>query len=141
MSIEKFLSFENVVYDGLLYIEMKVEHELPTPLQWRFSIEDMKSHLQLRAEQDIPFAFVLDLRKMGFLQLNQIREFVDLLEKNYVILENRLVASAVVTEGSLIGNLFEIMKKFYRTKKPLKFVKSMEEGRAFIVENIAKSKI
>lgn len=136
MSIEQFLSIENVMHDGLLYIVLKVAHELPTPLQWRFAVEDMKNHLQLRIEQDIPFAFILDLRKMGFLPLGNIREFVDLLEKHYVILEKRLVASAVITEGNLMSTLFEIVKKFYRTKKPLKFVKSDDEARTFIKEHI-----
>ena len=139
MSIEKFITLSKVVHNGLLYVELKVEHALPTPLQWRFAVEEVKDELQHRVEEDIPFALILDLTQMGFLPLGNIREFVEILEKQYVILEKRLVATSVITEGTLIGALFEIMKKFYKTKKPLKFVKNLEEARGFVCENLEQS--
>ena len=134
MSIQPFLSVNNVVFEKLLYLELVVEQELPTPLQWKFAMEDMKQNLNQRVQEDIPFAFILDLRKMGFIPLSYVREFVDVLEKQSVILEKRLVATSVITEGTLIASLFEIMKMFYKTKKPLKFVKDLDEARTYVRE-------
>ena len=65
----------------------------------------------------------MDVRKIGRLSIAQIKEFVDLLESYNYLLQEYLVASSILTfKNSILATLFEIVKTFYNTKKPLKFV-------------------
>jgi hypothetical protein len=52
-----------------------------------------------------------------------------------VLFEEYLVATSIYTsENSILGFLFSIVKKFYRTKKPLKFVYTIEDAYTHIDE-------
>jgi hypothetical protein len=72
---------------------------------------------------------------MGMLSINYLQDFSKLLESYSVLFEEYLVASSIfTTENSILGFLFGIVKRFYKTKKPLKFVYSEEEAYSHIDE-------
>ena len=48
------------------------------------------------------------------------------------LLEERLIATSAIYEGSFINKIFEIIKIFYKTKKPLELVEDMKKAIAFI---------
>ncbi len=135
MSIEPFVSIQQVLYKDSVIFNLLVEKETPTPLQWRFAIEEVRFQLDQRKNDERTFGFVMDLRILGMLPISQIQEFVKLLEGYSSLLEERLIATSIYTrEGSIIDVLYGLVKRFYRTKKPLKFVYSIEEAYAHIDE-------
>ncbi len=135
MSIDPFITIQQVLYKDIVIFNLIVEKETPTPLQWRFAIEDIRFHLDQRKLDSRTFGFVMDVRNIGLIPISQIQEFVKLLESYSPLLEERLIASSIYTkEGSIIDVLFGLVKRFYRTKKPLKFVYNMEDAYAHIDE-------
>ena len=133
MELEYFTKLERYKHKDLTIFNLVVLRELPTPLQWQFTIESMREEFEKVKKEHNKFAFVMDVRAIGLLSLTQIKEFVVLLESHSSILQEYLVASSIyTTHNSILATLFEILKKFYRTKKPLKFVYSIDEAHDFI---------
>jgi hypothetical protein len=129
MSVDQFVSIQQVLYKDSVIFNLIVEKETPTPLQWRFAIEDVRYHLEQRKPDPRTFGFVMDLRKIGLLPISQIQEFVKLLESYSPLLEEKLIATSIYTkEGSIIDVLFGLVKRFYKTKKPLRFVYNIEDA-------------
>jgi hypothetical protein len=69
---------------------------------------------------------------MGLLSISQIKEFSAILHSNAPFLEKKLICSTVVAEGNIIKQIFELVKIFYKTVKPLKIVYNMEESDVYI---------
>jgi hypothetical protein len=129
MDIEKFTVVEQVLYNNIVIFNLIVKKDLPTPLQWRFTLEDIKYHLEQRRLDSRKFGFVMDLRLLGLLSVGHIQEFVKMLESYASLLEEKLIASSIYTrEGSIIDVLYGFIKQFYKTKKPLRFVYNIEDG-------------
>ena len=129
MNIESFITIQQTLYKDVIIFNLIVEKESATPLQWRFAIEYIRFHLEQRKTDHRTFGFVMDLRNIGLLPITQIQEFVKLLESYSPLLEEKLIASSIYTrEGSIIDILYGLVKRFYRTKKPLKFVYNMEDA-------------
>ena len=135
MSVSPFITSINSVHNGVFIYMITVEDSLPTPLQFIFTLEEMRENLEIRKNEKIRFAFIMDVRKLGMLSVSNIQEFVKLLESYSVLFEEYLVATSIyTTENSILGFLFGIVKRFYRTKKPLKFVYTIEDAYAHIDE-------
>lgn len=135
MSIEPFITIQQVLYKDSVIFNLIVQKDSPTHLQWRFAIEDIQFHLEQRKNDSRTFGFVMDLRNIGLLPINYIQEFVKLLESYSLLLEEKLIATSIYAkEGSIIDLLFGLVKRFYRTKKPLKFVYNLEDAYAHIDE-------
>lgn len=133
MELEYFSSLERRSHKGLTIFYFTVLKDTPTPLQWKFTIESLREEFEKVNKENRKFAFVMDVRKIGILSIGQIKEFSALLQSNEAILQEYLIASSIyTTNNSVLAYLFEILKKFYNTKKPLKFVYSTEEAYAFI---------
>ncbi len=133
MELEYFTKLERYMHKDLTIFNLIVLKDLPTPLQWQFTIESVRDEFERVKKEHNKFAFVMDVRAIGLLSLTQIKEFVVLLESYSAILQEYLVASSIYTnQNSILATLFDILKKFYRTKKPLKFVYSMDEAHDFI---------
>jgi len=133
MELDYFTKLERYNHNGLIIFNFVVLRDLPTPLQWQFTIESMREEFEKVKKEHNKFAFVMDVRLIGMLSLTHIKEFVALLESYSYILQEYLVASSIyTTQNSILATLFEILKTFYRTKKPLKFVYSVEEAHEFI---------
>jgi hypothetical protein len=135
MSVDPFITIQQVIYKDSVIFNLIVEKDIPTPLQWRFAIEELRFQLDQRNFDDRTFGFVMDLRKVGILPISQIQEFVKLLESYSPLLEEKLIATSIYTnQNSVIDIIFALFKRFYRTKKPLKFVYSIEDAYAHIDE-------
>ncbi len=109
-----------------------IKKDLPTPFEWTFAVEDFKSKMQEIIKEDVNFAYVLDVRLLGLLSIGQIKEFSKTLESYGDVLEKKLICSTVVADGAIIKNIFELVKLFYKTVKPLKIVQSMDESDFYI---------
>jgi hypothetical protein len=132
VNIEKFGEFTQILTKDYRILYFKVDIAYPGPLQWTFFMNELNENLNVLKKLDCRFAFVLDLNKIGLISSNYILEFVNVLKSESELLESRLIASSIIYEGSLINKLFEIVKYFYETKKPIEFVTDMRKAIAFI---------
>lgn len=133
MEIEYFTKLERIPYKDITIFMVTFLRELPTPLQWQFTIESFRDEFERVKNEHNKFAFIMDVRLIGRLSVSQIKEFVALLESYSYVLQDYLIASSIyTTNNSILAVLFEILKSFYNTKKPLKFVYSLENAYEFI---------
>jgi len=135
MSIEKFVEITQIVNKDyrILYFDVKMAH--PTPLQWKFCISEFIEHLNVFKHLKCKFAFVMNVKLIGIISSEYIMDFINTLIANQFLLEDKLIATSVIYEGSLIGKLFEIIKIFYKTKKPIDFLPDMIKAVDFIDSN------
>jgi len=135
MSIEKFVEITQIIHKDyrILYFDVKTAH--PTPLQWKFCINEFIEHLNVLKHLNCNFAFVMNVKLIGIISSEYIMNFINTLITNQYLLEDKLIATSVIYEGSLISKLFEIIKIFYKTKKPIEFVSNMEKAVDFIDSN------
>ena len=135
MSVSPFITSSNSVHNGVFIYMITVQDSLPTPLQFIFTIEEMRENLEIRRKEKIKFAFIMDVRKLGMLSISNLQEFVKMLESYGDLFEDCLVATSIyTTDNSILGFLFSIVKRFYNTKKPLKFVYTIEDAYTHIDE-------
>ena len=127
--MEYFTTMRRVPHKEITVFYVTILRDVPTPLQWRFTIESFREELERVKHEHNKFAFVMDVRLIGRLSIAQIKEFATLLDSYSPILQKYLIATSIfTTDNSILATLFEIMKTFYKTKKPLKFVYSDEEA-------------
>ena len=135
MSVTPYITSTHILHNDVLIYHIVVQELLPTHLQFVFTLEELRDNLEKIKEKKIKFAFIMDVRKLGMLSVSYLQEFAKLLESYSAMFEAYLVASSIfTTENSILGFLFSIVKRFYKTKKPLKFVYSLEEGYRHIDE-------
>ena len=134
MEIDKFITINYIKHEGILIMEIIINHALPTHLQWTFAIEDLKSNIQNVAKANINFGFIFDISKVGLLSMAYIKEFTQIMADNSVLLESKLYGTAAIAQGSIIKYIFDLINLFYKTKKPLKIVDNKEDAILFINE-------
>jgi alpha-N-acetylglucosamine transferase len=133
MEIEYFTKLERIPHKDITIFMVTVLRDLPTPLQWQFTIESFRDEFERVKTEHNKFAFIMDVRLIGRLSISHIKEFVNLLESYNYVLQDYLIATSIyTTKNSILAVLFEILKSFYNTKKPLKFVYSLEGAYEFI---------
>ena len=120
-----FIEYKISKRNDILILLFDVKKEQPTPFEWTCAIEDFKNNMEKLKEENINFAYLLDVRLMGILSLSQIKEFSKLLQTYEKFLEKHLICSTVVAGGTIIKQIFEVVKLFYKTVKPLKIVNNM----------------
>ena len=135
MSIEKFVDYTQIINKDyrILLFEVKFPH--PTPLQWTFVINEFNENIRVLKNLDCQFAFVLDVKIIGLISTEYIMEFINLLKSNADLLESKLISTSVIYEGVLINKMFDIIKLFYKTKKPLDFCPDMRKAIELIESN------
>ena len=132
MSIDRFVEYTQIVHTDYRILFFDVKSAQPTPLQWRFCIQEFKENLEHMKNLNCKIAFIMDVRKVGLISTEYIVEFTKLLMSNGELLEQRLIGTSAIYQGTLINKLFEIIKIFYKTKKPLEIVDDMKKAIAFI---------
>jgi len=132
MSVVKFTEFTQIINKETRILLLDVQHASPTPLQWAFTINELKENIENLNQLNIKFSFIFNVKKIGLIATEYIMEFVKLFTSYGELLENRLIATSVIYEGNIINTLFELIKLFYKTKKPIEFVKDMNSAVKFI---------
>ena len=135
INIEKFVEFTQVINKDYRILFFEVKSAYPTPLQWSFLINEFNENIRVLKQLDCKFAFVFDVKLVGLISTEYILEFINLLKSVGVFLESKLISTSVIYEGVLINKMFEIIKLFYKTKKPIEFVSDMKKAVEFIDSN------
>ena len=114
---------ENIKYKVLF---LNVLCAQPTPLQWEaFKTELTKSLTEIN-ESKSQFAFLLDVRKLGFLSVTRVKEFISILRNFEKCIEDYAMCSTVIIEARAVKIICGLFLTFYKTKKPLHFLKNKE---------------
>jgi hypothetical protein len=135
MEIDKFADINLINEDGMIILEFKVRHSMPTPLQWIIAVDEVKQNLKNLEDAKINFGFLFDIQKIGLVPLNYMKEFTEIMSSNGALLEEKLYASGAIAHGSIIKYIFEAINRFYKTKKPLNILATREEALKFIKNN------
>jgi hypothetical protein len=132
MSIEKFVDYTQILNKDyrILLFDVKLPH--PTPLQWTFVINEFNENIRVLKNLGCKFAFILNVKIIGMISTEYIMEFINLLKSNTELLESKLISTSVIYEGVLINKMFDIIKLFYKTKKPLEFCPDMRKAIEYI---------
>jgi len=135
MSVEPFITVtleEKPEYDIFFIV---VNRPLPTPLQWVFTMEEVREGLERCKAKGKRFAFIMDVRILGMLSIKHTKEFVYMMESYTDLFMDCLIGSSILShKNSILDMLFMIVKQFYNTKKPLKFVYTKEDTYVFLEE-------
>ena len=112
--------------------------EYPSPFEWTCAKEDFKNTMEEVKKLNKKFVYMFDVRLVGMLTITHVKEFVDILESYASFLETSLLFSSVIAEGVIIKAIYEVIKIFYKTKKELKILSTMEEAYTWIDETHSK---
>ena len=134
-----FIEYKYINHNNTFILIFDVKKEQPTAFEWTCAIEQFKENMELIKEKKLLFAYIFDVRLMGILSIARIKEFVNLMSDMSELLESKLICSAAIAEGQIVKKLFEVVKLFYNTKKPLKIVNTLEDAYLFIDECKADS--
>ena len=72
------------------------------------------------------FAFLLDVRKLGLLSIARVKEFIGILRNFEKCIEDYAMCSTVIIEARAVKVICGLFLTFYKTKKPLHFLKDKE---------------
>ena len=131
-SIAKFVDYTQVINNDYRILYFDIKSPYPTPLQWTFVINEFNENIRVLKKLDCKIAFVLNLKLIGLLSTEYILEFIKILESLAPYIESKLIATSVIYEGILINKMFDLIKMFYKTKKPIEFVLDMRKAVDFI---------
>lgn len=132
VEIDKYVEITQIINKDyrILYFEVKIQY--PSPLQWKFCINELIDHFNVLKHLNTKFAFIMNVKIIGILSTEYIMDFINTLLMFEELLETKLISTSVIYEGALISTLFEILKIFYKTKKPIEFVPNMIKAVEFI---------
>jgi hypothetical protein len=131
----KFVEYKISNTNNVLVLLFEAKKEQPTAFEWTCAVQDFKNKMIEIQAADVPFVYILDVRLMGILSISQIKEFSALLQTYGPFLEKRLICSTVIAQGTIIKQIFDLVKLFYKTVKPLKIVNSMDDAYTYINES------
>lgn len=132
MSIEKFVDYTQILNKDYRILLFDVKCPYPTPLQWTFVINEFNENIRVLKNLECKFAFILNVKIIGMISTEYIMEFINLLKSNAELLESKLISTSVIYDGILINKMFDIIKLFYKTKKPLEFCSDMRKAIEYI---------
>lgn len=132
VSVSKFVDFTQIINKDYRILLLEVKCPTPTPLQWTFVVNEIKENFRVLNNLNCNFALVLDVKLVGMISTEYILDFINILKEHGDLLESKLIATSVIYEGVLINKMFEIIKIFYKTKKPLEFVGDMRKAVDYI---------
>ena len=132
VSVSKFVDFTQIINNDYRILLLEVKCPTPTPLQWTFVVNEIKENFRVLQNLKCNFALVLDVKLVGMISTEYILDFINILKEHGDLLESKLIATSVIYEGVLINKMFEIIKIFYKTKKPLEFVADMRKAVDYI---------
>ena len=106
-------------------IEVHIYKKSPTPLQWVFFIENLKSVIQyLTLNPERKFGMVFNIEQLGLPNIDYVKEYSDVFRKNEDLLEKNLLCSCVYNNSKIIKAIWDIAMKIYTSKKEIIFIET-----------------
>ena len=138
-AFSNFVEYTILVRNDIIIFKFNVLKEYPSPFEWTCAKEDFKNTMEEVKKLNKKFVYMFDVRLVGMLTITHVKEFVDILESYAPFLEKSLLFSAVVAEGVIIKTIYEVIKLFYKTKKELKIINTIEEAYMWIDDTVSKT--
>ena len=134
-SIKKFCKFEIINDKDFLFFNMTILEGEPTSMNWLIVMDELKQCFDLLRNSDKKFVIYIDSRKINNVPIAKIKNVTDLLKVEDKIIEKNLICSIIHTESlTFVEQFFKLVFSFYKTKKPLKFIKSKDDIMDFVNE-------
>lgn len=137
-SIKKFCKFEITNENKkFLFFNIHILEGEPTSINWLIVMDEMKESFDLLRNSNKKFVIYIDARKINNVPISKIKNVTDLLKVEDEIIENNLICSLIHTESlTFVEQFFKLVFSFYKTKKPLKFIKSKDDIMDFVNESM-----
>ena len=135
MNILKENNFSKFVFNDYILI-ITIKKSQPNDKEWLETINLTKSFYELSKINNYNFSIIFDLRLMGILSYNRIKEWSDLFIKYKDNTKKYVTCSSIITNSFIIKNSLNIFFSIYTTVKPMKMVDNLNDALNFIKENL-----
>ena len=130
---ELFVKFNKLNRNNYIILKLDLNFTKLTHLQWELFKYNLESNLR---DIDNNFVLVFNFINIDLLSKKKIKEIVDIFYKLHKTIENRLFFTIGICNNKIIETIFEIVKLFYKTKKPVYFLKNINDLNNFLDKNI-----
>lgn len=130
---ELFVKFNKLNRNNYIILKLDLNFTKLTHLQWELFKYNLESNLK---DINNNFVLVFNFINIDLLSKKKIKEIVDIFYKVHKTIENRLFFTIGVCNNKLIESIFEIVKLFYKTKKPVHFLKNLNDLNNLLDKNI-----
>ena len=135
---ELFVKFNKLNRNNYIILKLDLNFTKLTHLQWELFKYNLESNLR---DIDNNFVLVFNFINIDLLSKKKIKEIVDIFYKVHKTIENRLFFTIGICNNKIIETIFEIVKLFYKTKKPVYFLKNINDLNNILDKNITSETI
>lgn len=132
---EKFVKTTIINKTKYFILKLDIDFTQLTELQWELFKNNLKNNL-INIENN--FILVFKFLNIDMVSTAKIREVVNIFYVNGKIIEEKLYFTIGIYNNKIINKFFEVIKVFYRTKKPLFFIDTIDELQPLIDEKLKK---
>lgn len=135
--MESFVDLKIIEEANYNIVYFKVNQNKINILKWTFFMNELKNTIELVKYSDKKIGFLFDVKNLSFIDMNYLKEFINLMKENGDLLEKKLLSSCVIDNTTIIKTIMEAIKVVYTTKKEIIFVKDVD-GSKDIFSNQSK---
>ena len=107
-----FVDYKLITRNDSVIFLFDVLKDYPTPFEWTCAKEDFKVTMEELKKMNKSYVYLFDIRLMGILSIQQVKEFVIILEQMSGFLETNLSYSCIVAEGAIIKTIYDTCHQF-----------------------------
>lgn len=124
--MESFVDLKIIEEANYNIVYFKVNQNKINILKWTFFMNELKNTIELVKYSDKKIGFLFDVKNLSFIDMNYLKEFINLMKENGDLLEKKLLSSCVIDNTTIIKTIMEAIKVVYTTKKEIIFVKDVD---------------
>ena len=130
---EKFVKTTIIDKTNYFILKLDIDFTQLTELQWELFKNNLKNNL---TNIENPFILVFKFLNIDIISTSKIKEIVNIFYETGKIIEEKLYFTIGIYNNKIINKFFEVIKVFYKTKKPLYFIDTIDELQPLIDENL-----
>ena len=127
--MESFVDLKIIEESNYNIIYFKANQNKINILKWTFFMNELKNTIELVRYSDKKIGFLFDVKNLSFIDMNYLKEFINLMKENGDLLEKKLLSSCVIDNTTIIKTIMEAIKVVYTTKKEIIFVKDFDSSK------------
>lgn len=116
-------------------LTISVKTSQPADEDWDNTIKIMKSFYEAANINKFKFSIIFDLKLMGLLSYNKIKEWGDLFIDYREKTKEHIICTAIITDSFIIKNTLNLFFNIYTTVRPMKMVDNINDAYIFIKQN------
>lgn len=116
-------------------LTLTVNKSQPTDKEWNNTIQMIKYIYKIAEEKNIIFTIIFDLKLMGILSFDKIKEWGDLFIEYKEKTKKYIKCTCIITDSFIIKNTLNLFFNIYTTVRPMKIVNNINDCYDFINSN------